>query len=72
MAWTTLDLGGEKTNILVSGGIRGEVRMFHPNHKVCFHEWRPVDKKNIAVNSLVFHSENPTWLFCKFKVTILL
>ena len=35
----------------------GEVRMFHPARKVCFHEWRPVDKKNIAVNSIVFHSE---------------
>lgn len=64
LAWTTLDLGGEKSNILVSGGIRGEVRMFHPQHKVCFHEWRPVEKKGIAVNSLVFHSENTTWLFC--------
>ena len=32
--------------------------------QVCSHEWRPVDKKNIAVNSLVFHSSEPTWLFC--------
>ena len=24
--------------------------------QVCFHEWRPVDKKNTAVNSLVFHT----------------
>jgi hypothetical protein len=23
-----------------------------------------VDKKGIAVNSLVFHSAEPTWLFC--------
>ena len=37
--------------------------MFHPENKVCFHEWRPVDKKGIAVNSLIFHSEEPTWLF---------
>ena len=50
-------MGEGATNILVSGGIRGEVRMFHPARKVCFHEWRPVDKKNIAVNSIVFHSE---------------
>lgn len=64
LAWTTLTLSDEKSNILVSGGTRGEIRMFHPQNKVCFHEWRPVDKKNIAVNSLVFHSENPTWLFC--------
>ncbi len=32
--------------------------------QVCYHEWRPVDKKNIAVNSLVFHTSQPTWLFC--------
>ena len=50
-------MGEGPTNVLVSGGIRGEVRMFHPTRKVCFHEWRPVDKKNIAVNSIVFHSE---------------
>jgi len=31
---------------------------------VCFHEWKPVDiKKPTAVNSLVFHSSEPTWLF---------
>ena len=66
LAWTTLTFNGdEKSNILVSGGIRGEVRMFHPQNKVCFHEWRPVDKKGIAVNSLIFHSEKTTWLFCK-------
>jgi len=64
LAWTTLVLAGENTNILASGGIRGEVRMFHPTNKVCFHEWRPVEKKNTAVNSLVFHSSEPTWLFC--------
>lgn len=64
LAWTTLELGGEKTNILASGGIKGEIRMFHPSAKVCFHEWRPLEKKNTAVNSLVFHSSNPCWLFC--------
>lgn len=64
LAWTTLKFDGENSNILVSGGIRGEIRMFHPQNKVCFHEWRPVDKKGIAVNSLVFHSERTTWLFC--------
>jgi len=74
LAWTTLQFGDTnaessgksshlKSNILVSGGIRGEIRMFHPENKVCFHEWRPVDKKGIAVNSLIFHSEKPTWLF---------
>ena len=71
LAWTTLLLGDQKSNILLSGGIRGEVRMFHPKHKVCFYEWRPVDRKSIAVNSLVFHSEKPTWLFCKFSPSTL-
>lgn len=64
LAWTTLKLGDDNTNILASGGIRGEIRMFHPASKVCFHEWKPVEKKNTAVNSLVFHSSEPTWLFC--------
>jgi len=64
LAWTTLKLGSENTNILASGGIRGEIRMFHPANKVCFHEWKPVEKKNTAVNSLVFHTSEPTWLFC--------
>jgi len=64
LSWSTLELGGEKTNILASGGIKGEIRMFHPSSKVCFHEWKPSEKKNIAVNSLVFHSSEPTWLFC--------
>ena len=72
LAWTTLLLGDQKSNILLSGGIRGEVRMFHPKHKVCFYEWRPVDRKNIAVNSLVFHSEKPSWLFCKLSPLLLL
>ena len=34
LAWSTLTVGGEKTNILASGGIRGEVRLFHPERKV--------------------------------------
>ena len=31
---TTLRLQDENTNILASGGIRGEIRMFHPASKV--------------------------------------
>ena len=70
LAWTTLTFNGdEKSNILVSGGIRGEVRMFHPQNKVCFHEWRPVDKKGIAVNSLIFHSEKTPGFFAE-QVTV--
>ena len=45
LAWTTLQFGDTstessgksnhlKSNILVSGGIRGEIRMFHPENKV--------------------------------------
>jgi hypothetical protein len=62
--WSTLSLEGGPTNLLASGGIRGEIRLFHPQHKVYFHEWRPVNKKNTAVNFLVFHTGEPTWLFC--------
>jgi hypothetical protein len=34
LAWTTLRLDSQPTNILASGGIRGEIRMFHPANKV--------------------------------------
>jgi hypothetical protein len=34
LAWTTLKLDVQPTNILASGGIRGEIRMFHPANKV--------------------------------------
>jgi len=64
LAWSTIDMGEGKTNILVSGGSRGEIRMFHPSRKVCFHEFVPVQKRNIAVNSIVFHSEESAWMFC--------
>ncbi len=74
VAWTTLELGSERSNVLVCGGTRGEVRMFHPKNKVCYHTFRPDGCKNedeaaagenVWVYSLVFHSERPTWLFCK-------
>ena len=38
--------------------------MYHPRNRVCYYSWRPVDKKNISVNSLVFHSSEPSWMFC--------
>ncbi|CAB4054317.1 unnamed protein product [Lepeophtheirus salmonis] len=52
LAWTTLELKGEKSESEKN------------QYTICFHEWRPVEKKTHAVNSLVFHSEHPTWLFC--------
>jgi hypothetical protein len=36
LAWTTLTLDDEETNVLASGGIRGEIRMFHPQNKVLY------------------------------------
>jgi len=75
LAWTTLDLkqkgSGEtkKTSILASGGSRGEVRLFHTDLKLCYHEWSPVDKKTPEkeVHTLLFHTSEPTWLFCGTK-----
>jgi len=64
LAWSTLTLDDDKSNILASGGIKGEIRLFHPEHKVCYHVWQPVSKKNTPVNSLVFHTSEHTWLFC--------
>ncbi len=71
LAWTTLTLDGEKTNVLASGGVGGEVHLFHPHNKVCFYNWVPVDKKKVvSVNSLVFHSERPTWHYCEFSFVL--
>ena len=64
LAWSTLTKEGVKTNILASGGVRGEIRMYHPRNKVCYYSWRPVNKRNISVNSLAFHSSEPSWIFC--------
>jgi hypothetical protein len=66
LAWSTLELGSEKSNILVSGGNLGEIRMFHLKDKVCYYAFRPDKKKSVKVSTLTFHSERPTWLFCKF------
>jgi len=81
LAWTTLDLKSEgsadtkKTNILASGGSSGEVSLFHPDTKICFHKWNVGNEKKAArkyistakgrwqVNSVVFHTSEPTWLF---------
>lgn len=75
LAWTTLNLKSKvsaqtkKTSILACGGSLGEVKLFHTHLKVCFHEWWPVDKKHPgkSVNSLMFHTSEPTWLFCGTK-----
>ena len=34
LAWSTINLGDGKTNILASGGILGEIRLFDPKEKV--------------------------------------
>ena len=64
LAWTTLLLENQRSNILLSGSISGEIRMFRPEKQVCFSHFRVVELRNIAVNSILFHSEKPTWLFC--------
>ena len=63
LAWTTLTVGGKKMNVLATGGIQGEIKMIHPENKVCYHVWRGVHSKKTAVYSLVFHSSQPSWLF---------
>ena len=64
LAWSTLTIDGYKSNILASGGIKGEIKLYHPRNKVCYYSWNPVNQRNIAVNSLVFHSSQTSWLFC--------
>ena len=63
LAWTTLTVDDKKINVLATGGIQGEIKMIHPQNKVCYHTWRAVNSKKTAVYSLVFHSNQPTWLF---------
>ena len=64
LAWTTLLFENRRSNILLSGSISGEIRMFHPEKQVCFRHFRVMELRNIPVNSILFHSEKPTWLFC--------
>ena len=33
LAWSALTFDDDKSNILASGGIKGEIRLFHPEHK---------------------------------------
>jgi hypothetical protein len=40
--------------------------VFHIRKKLRYGAFRPADSDAVAVNSLVFHSEKPTWLFCEF------
>ena len=54
LAWTTLKLQDEKTNILASGGIRGEIRMFHPASKV---------RKVRFSSHLLSHLPSPRFVF---------
>ena len=39
LAWSTLTIDGDKSNILVSGGVKGEIRVYHPSNKVCYYSW---------------------------------
>lgn len=77
LCWTLLPSEeGHESSILATGSAKGEICLFHPEKKVCFYTWPIVknltklDKKRkrsivpiLAVNSLVFHSKNTTWLF---------
>ena len=62
LSWSTLDLG----NILASGSSKGEIRLFHLNRELSFHNWNY--KKSVAINSVIFHSEEPSWLFTASEV----
>jgi len=57
LSWTLIDT--EK--VLASGSACGEVRLFNPEREVSFYNWN--QKKGVAVNSVQFHSTEPSWLF---------
>ena len=50
LAWTTLTVDCKKIYVLATGGIKGEIKMIHPENKVCYHGWRAVDSKETAVH----------------------
>ncbi|XP_033116275.1 leucine-rich repeat and WD repeat-containing protein 1-like [Anneissia japonica] len=68
LAWTTLEMevgdskGARKSNILAIGGARGDVKLLHPEQLICYAQLRNA-RKTCSINTLVFHSEKPTWLF---------
>jgi len=57
LSWSTLHFG----NILASGSNSGEVRLFHLDRDVSFYSW--TYKRSVSINSVIFHSEEPCWLF---------
>ena len=62
LSWSTLDLG----NILASGSDTGEIRLFDLNRELSFHNW--TYKKAVPINSVIFHSREPSWLFTASEV----
>ena len=79
LAWTLLPHeNGDKKSILVAGSKKGEISMINPEDRECFYVWpfcRNIgeEEKDIkgwqktAINSVVFHSINRTWLFVGLK-----
>jgi len=61
LSWSTLDFG----NILASGTDSGEVRLFHLDREVSFYSW--TYKSSVSINSVIFHSQEPSWLFTASK-----
>jgi len=57
LAWTVLDCG----KVMASGSASGEIRLFHPAREVSFYFWNK--KQGVAVNAVVFHNKEPSWLF---------
>ena len=43
LAWSKLTIDGYKSNILASGGIKGEIKLYHPRNKVCYYSWNQVN-----------------------------
>ena len=78
LTWTVLPHeDGTKKSVLLSGSSKGDIFMFYPEEKICFYIWTfvqnildenedEVPKKkqsNIAVNSIIGHSKNKSWIF---------
>lgn len=58
--WTIITIGTNKTTILAAGGCNKEIHLLHPSQLVCYHSFKAHNK---AVNFILFHSTQPSWLF---------
>ncbi|XP_067130256.1 leucine-rich repeat and WD repeat-containing protein 1-like [Centruroides vittatus] len=58
--WTVVTIGTNKTTLLAAAGCNKEIHLLHPSQLVCYCSFKA---HNRAVNFILFHPTEPTWLF---------